>query len=63
MASRVWERVPGGTETIEPIVLLPGSLDSVVSGPTTRGAPITRDAVVSDVLRCEQPVLCGDLSI
>ena len=56
MASRVWEHAPGGTETIEPIVLMPGSLERVVSGPTTWGTPITREAVVCDALRCERNV-------
>jgi capsular polysaccharide biosynthesis protein len=53
MASRVWEYAPGGTETVAPLVVMP-SLERVVSGPTTWGAPITREEIVGDALCCER---------
>jgi hypothetical protein len=46
MASRVWEHAPSGTEKVAPIVVMPGSLERVVSGPTTWGPPITREEIV-----------------
>jgi hypothetical protein len=55
MASRVWEHAPGGTEAVEP-VLMPRPLERVVSGPTTWGMPITREAGVGDALCCERNV-------
>jgi len=53
MASRVWEHTPGGTETVEPIVLMPGSLERVVSGPRDLGTPIPREAVIGHAVSCE----------
>jgi capsular polysaccharide biosynthesis protein len=57
MASRVWEHAPGGTETVEPLMVIPGSLERVVSGPTDFGAPIPREEVIGFALRRERKVL------
>jgi hypothetical protein len=56
MASRVWEHAPGGTERVEPLVAIPGSLERVVSAPTDWGAPVSREEVVSNALCREQKV-------
>jgi hypothetical protein len=49
MASRVWEHAPGAIEPVGPIVLLPGSLARVVSGPTFGpAAPIPRETIIGD---------------
>lgn len=51
MASRVWEHSPAGIETVPPILLLPGSLERVVSGPQFLGARrIPREEVTPDAL-------------
>ena len=56
MASRVWEYTPGGTETLPPIVVVPGSLERIVSGPTEWGESRTREEVIGDALCCERKV-------
>jgi hypothetical protein len=38
------------TETVEPLMVIPGSLERVVSGPTDFGAPIPREEVLPVLL-------------
>lgn len=57
MASRVWEYAPAGTETVGPIVLMPGSIERVVSGPTFGpGKPMTRDEIIPDAFGGVRPI-------
>jgi capsular polysaccharide biosynthesis protein len=57
MANRVWEYAPAGTETVAPIILMPGSIERVVSGPTFGpGKPMTRDEIIPDAFGGGRPI-------